>query len=153
MTVRMLAALARLPITVFAIDEVHCISQWGSAFRPEHADLYQLRERLPGVPIAALTATADEVTREDIAEKLFGGEVEQFVLRFDRPNIALAVEMKRDWKQQLQSFIARHTTARAPSSTASRGRSRTSVGITITELGNGTKAILAASATLPPLGV
>ena len=105
------------------------------------------------MPIAALTATADEVTREDIAEKLFGGEVEQFVLRFDRPNIALAVEMKRDWKRQLQSFIARHTTARAPSSTASRGRSRTSVGITITGLGNGTKAILAASATLPPLGV
>ena len=68
----------------------------------------RLRERFPGVPIAALTATADEVTREDIAERLFGGEVEQFVLGFDRPNITLAVEMKRDWKRQLQGFIARH---------------------------------------------
>ena len=60
------------------------------------------------MPIAALTATADEVTREDIAAKLFGGEVEQFVLGFDRPNITLAVEVKRDWKRQLQGFIARH---------------------------------------------
>ena len=108
MTERMLAALARLPVTLFAIDEAHCISQWGPAFRPEYADLRRLRELFPEVPIAALTATADEVTRNDIAEKLFGGEVEQFVLGFDRPNIALAVEMKRDWKQQLRSFTARH---------------------------------------------
>ena len=108
MTERMLAALARLPVTLFAIDEAHCISQWGPAFRPEYADLRRLRELFPVVPIAALTATADEVTRNDIAEKLFGGEVEQFVLGFDRPNIALAVGMKRDWKQQLRSFTARH---------------------------------------------
>ena len=108
MTERMLAALARLPVTLFAIDEAHCISQWGPAFRPEYADLCRLRDLFPGVPIAALTATADEVTREDIAEKLFGGDVEQFVLGFDRANIRLAVEMKRDWKRQLQAFIARH---------------------------------------------
>ena len=108
MTDRMLAALSRLPVTLFAIDEAHCISQWGPAFRPEYAELGGLRERFPGVPIAALTATADEVTREEIAEKLFGGEVLRFVLGFDRPNIALAVEMKRDWKRQLQAFIARH---------------------------------------------
>ena len=56
----------------------------------------RLRELFPGVPIAALTATADEVTRDDIAEKLFGGDVEHFVLGFDRPNIRLTVEMKRD---------------------------------------------------------
>ena len=108
MTERMLAALSRLPVALFAIDEAHCISQWGPAFRPEYAELCRLRERFPGVPIAALTATADEVTREDIAAKLFGGEVEQFVLGFDRPNITLAVEVKRDWKRQLQGFIARH---------------------------------------------
>ena len=108
MTERMLAALARLPVTLFAIDEAHCISQWGPAFRPEYAELCRLRELFAGVPIAALTATADEVTREDIAEKLFGGDVEQFVLGFDRANIALAVEMKRDWKRQLRAFIARH---------------------------------------------
>ena len=108
MTERMLAALARLPVTLFAIDEAHCVSQWGPSFRPEYADLCRLRELFPAVPIAALTATADEVTREDIAEKLFAGAVEQFVLGFDRPNIALAVETKRDWKRQLMSFIARH---------------------------------------------
>ena len=108
MTERMLTALSRLPVTLFAIDEAHCISQWGPAFRPEYAELRRLRDRFPGVPIAALTATADEVTREDIAERLFGGEVEQFVLGFDRPNITLAVEMKRDWKRQLLGFIARH---------------------------------------------
>ena len=108
MTERMLTALARLPITLFAIDEAHCISQWGPSFRPEYADLRRLRELFPAVPIAALTATADEVTREDIAEKLFAGAVEPFVLGFDRPNIALAVEMKREWKRQLLSFIERH---------------------------------------------
>ena len=108
MTERMLAALARLPVRLFAIDEAHCISQWGPAFRPEYEDLCRLRDIFPGVPIAALTATADEVTRNDIVDKLFGGRAEQFVLGFDRPNIKLAVEMKRDWKRQLRSFIARH---------------------------------------------
>ena len=108
MTERMLEALARLPVRLFAIDEAHCISQWGPAFRPEYEDLRRLRELFPGVPIAALTATADEVTRNDIVEKLFGGRAEQFVLGFDRPNIRLAVEMKRDWKRQLGNFIARH---------------------------------------------
>ncbi len=108
MTERMLAALARLPVRLFAIDEAHCISQWGPAFRPEYEDLCRLRELFPGIPIAALTATADEVTRNDIVDKLFGGRAEQFVLGFDRPNIKLAVEMKRDWKRQLGNFIARH---------------------------------------------
>ena len=108
MTERMLAALARLPVRLFAIDEAHCISQWGPAFRPEYEDLCRLRELFPGVPIAALTATADEVTRDDIADKLFGGRAELFVLGFDRPNIGLTVEMKREWKRQLRSFIARH---------------------------------------------
>ena len=108
MTEPMLTALARLPVRTFAIDEAHCISQWGPAFRPEYEDLWRLRDLFPGVPIAALTATADEVTRKDIAEKLFGGRVEQFVLGFDRPNIKLTVEMKRDWKHQLRSFVAGH---------------------------------------------
>ena len=108
MTERMLAALARLPVRLFAIDEAHCISQWGPAFRPEYEDLCRLRELFPDIPIAALTATADVVTRDDIADKLFGGRVEQFVLGFDRPNIRLTVEMKRDWKRQLRRFVARH---------------------------------------------
>jgi ATP-dependent DNA helicase RecQ len=91
MTERMLMALGRLPVSLFAIDEAHCISQWGPSFRPEYADLCRLREIFPGIPIAALTATADAVTREDIVNRLFGGDVESIVLGFDRPNIKLTV--------------------------------------------------------------
>ena len=108
MTERMLAALARLPVSLFAVDEAHCISQWGPSFRREYEDLCRLRTCFPGVPIAALTATADGTTRDDIAQRLFGGAVEQLVLGFDRPNIRLAVTMKRDWKRQLRDFVARH---------------------------------------------
>ncbi len=108
MTEPMLAALARLPVKLFAVDEAHCISRWGPAFRPEYEDLCRLRELFPEVPIAALTATADAVTREDIAKRLFGGEVDSIVLGFDRPNIRLSVEMKRDWKRQLRDFALRH---------------------------------------------
>ena len=106
MTERMLEALKRLPVKLFAIDEAHCISQWGPAFRPEYADLGRLRELFPGVPVAALTATADEITREDIARQLFAGRVEQFVLGFDRPNIRLAVAMKSNWKRQLLDYVS-----------------------------------------------
>ena len=105
MTEPMLAALARLPVKLLAVDEAHCISQWGPSFRPEYEDLGRLRELFPGVPIAALTATADAVTRDDIARRLFGGRVETVVLGFDRPNIRLSVEMKRDWKNKLRAFV------------------------------------------------
>jgi ATP-dependent DNA helicase RecQ len=108
MTERMLAALGRLDLRLIAIDEAHCISQWGPSFRPEYQDLSRLREIFPGVPIAALTATADEVTREDISAQLFAGDGEAIVLGFDRPNIKLTVEMKRNWKPQLLAFIERH---------------------------------------------
>ena len=108
MTERMLEALARLPLRLIAVDEAHCISQWGPAFRPEYQALSRLREVFPGVPIAALTATADQVTREDIAGQLFDDEAEIYVAGFDRPNIRLAVEVKRDWKRQLLTFLARH---------------------------------------------
>ena len=106
MTEPMLAALDRLPVKLFAVDEAHCISQWGPSFRPEYEDLGRLRELFPRVPIAALTATADAVTRQDIAQRLFGGRVETIVLGFDRPNIRLSVEMKRDWKGKLRNFVA-----------------------------------------------
>ncbi len=108
MSERMLKALERLPITMFVVDEAHCISQWGPAFRPEYEDLCRLQSLFPGIPIAALTATADEVTRMDIAERLFGGKVEQFVLGFDRPNIRLGVQIKQNWKQQLINFVESH---------------------------------------------
>lgn len=106
MTERMLAALARLPVSMFVIDEAHCISQWGPAFRPEYEALCQLPVQFPDIPIAALTATADNVTRSDIVKRLFGGNVEQFVLGFDRPNIQLAVEIKQNWMSQLTDFVA-----------------------------------------------
>lgn len=108
MTERMLSALLRLNISLFAVDEAHCISQWGPSFRPEYADLARLRDLFPDVPIAALTATADAVTREDIAERLFAGDMTSIVLGFDRPSIKLSVETKREWKRQLVEFVGRH---------------------------------------------
>ncbi len=106
MTERMLGALGRLPVTLLAIDEAHCISRWGPSFRPEYEDLSRLGSLFPGVPIAALTATADAATRSDIAAKLFDGGGRTFVTGFDRPNIRLAVEIRRDWKRQLRDFVA-----------------------------------------------
>jgi ATP-dependent DNA helicase RecQ len=108
MTERMLAALAQLDISLIAVDEAHCISQWGPAFRREYEDLSRLRDIFPSVPIIALTATADESTRKDIAQQLFGGDVETLVLGFDRPNIKLSMEAKQDSKRQLLSFVQRH---------------------------------------------
>src|SRR5476649_173650 len=75
MTERMLDALRLLDVRLIAVDEAHCISQWGPAFRPEYEELSRLREIFPKVPIIALTATADEATRKDIAARLFGGAV------------------------------------------------------------------------------
>ena len=108
MTEPMLAALAKLPLTLLVVDEAHCISQWGHGFRPEYADLCRLHDLFPHVPILALTATADAVTREDIARQLLRGRMEQVVQGFDRPNIHLSVQMKRNWKQQLLDILARH---------------------------------------------
>ena len=108
MTERMLDALSRLDVRLVAVDEAHCISQWGPAFRPEYETLSRLRDIFPGVPIIALTATADEATRADIAARLFGGKVETLVLGFDRPNIKFSVEARSDGKRQLLDFVRRH---------------------------------------------
>ena len=108
MTERMLEALSRLDVGLIAIDEAHCISQWGPAFRREYEDLSRLRAIFPQVPIIALTATADEATRADIEARLFAGRAETLVLGFDRPNIKLAIEPKQDSKRQLLRFIERH---------------------------------------------
>ena len=108
MTERMLAALGRLDVRMIAIDEAHCIARWGPSFRPDYEDLSRLRQIFPGIPIAALTATADAMTREEISAQLFGGVGETFVLGFDRPNIKLSVELKQNWKPQLLGFIERH---------------------------------------------
>ena len=108
MTERMLEALARLDPALIAVDEAHCISQWGPAFRPEYQALSRLKALFPKTPLIALTATADEVTRADIEAQLFKGSVETIVLGFDRPNISLAVEPKNDWKKQMLAFVERH---------------------------------------------
>ncbi len=108
MTEQMLAAVARFGPSLIAIDEAHCISQWGPAFRPEYAALHRLRGLFPDLPIAALTATADPVTRDDIVEKLFDGRADAVVTGFDRPNLMLAVEMKKSWKKQMLDFVDAH---------------------------------------------
>ena len=108
MTAPMLAALGKLPVRLIAVDEAHCISQWGPAFRPDYEALSRLREAFRGVPIMALTATADASTRSDIVSRLFRGEVEEIVLGFDRPNIRLTVAPKQAWRQQLLSFVKAH---------------------------------------------
>ena len=77
MTARMLDAVAKIGPALFAIDEAHCISQWGPAFRPEYEELRTLKGRFPATPIIALTATADQLTRDHIAEKLFNGQADR----------------------------------------------------------------------------
>ncbi|MEM9141040.1 MAG: DNA helicase RecQ, partial [Pseudomonadota bacterium] len=105
MTERMLAALARLQPCLFAIDEAHCISRWGAAFRPEYEALGALRQAFPEARIAAFTATADQATRDDIAAKLFNRPPEIFVAGFDRPNITIGAEPRQDWKAQVTAFL------------------------------------------------
>jgi ATP-dependent DNA helicase RecQ len=109
MTERMIAALQRLDVNLIAVDEAHCISQWGASFRPEYEALHGLRDAFPDAPIGAFTATADEAARRDIVTKLFGGRAEVFVSGFDRPNIKLTVQNKDNAKQQLLRFLEDHT--------------------------------------------
>jgi ATP-dependent DNA helicase RecQ len=105
MSTGVLDTLRALPLTMFVIDEAHCISRWGPSFRTDYESLGGLREIFPGVPVAAFTATADESTREDIAGRLFGGDGQVFVAGFDRPNIRLTVELRDNWKRQLRDFV------------------------------------------------
>lgn len=105
MTERMLQAVARLEPALFVIDEAHCMSKWGVSFRPEYERLSALREHFPKATIAAFTATADKVTQQDIAQKLFRGEGRIIVHGFDRPNLRLSVAPKTDWKKQLLDFL------------------------------------------------
>jgi ATP-dependent DNA helicase RecQ len=97
--------LGRQRVALFAIDEAHCVSQWGHNFRPEYRQLTILHDRFPEVPRVALTATADGPTRKDIVERLQLGQARVFVAGFDRPNIAYRVVDKRDARQQLLEFL------------------------------------------------
>jgi len=100
-----LDVMRSLNVKMIAVDEAHCISQWGPSFRPEYEMLCQLKPNFPYAPIIALTASADAVTRKDIAAKLFGGDVKIYVSGFDRPNISLAVSPKQGWQNQLAAFV------------------------------------------------
>ena len=106
MTERMLDALMRLNVCLVAIDEAHCMSQWGQSFRPDYAALSRLGQVFPDVPIAAMTATADDATRRDIEVQLFAGPHRTFVSEFDRPNITLNALPKGGWKNQLLEYIS-----------------------------------------------
>jgi ATP-dependent DNA helicase RecQ len=103
-----LALLDRCKLALFAIDEAHCVSQWGHDFRPEYLQLSVLHERYPDVPRIALTATADAPTRRDILERLQLRQGRVFVAGFDRPNIRYRVVPKTSERSQLQDFLAAH---------------------------------------------
>jgi len=97
-------------LSLFAIDEAHCVSQWGHDFRPEYRGLAALHERFPGVPRIALTATADALTRDDIVHHLQLQDARHFVSSFDRANIRYTIVEKKDSFQQLLRFIEREHT-------------------------------------------
>jgi len=97
--------LKRLQVSLFAIDEAHCVSQWGHDFRPEYLKITGVTGQFPGVPRLALTATADTHTRQEIIEKLELTDAEKFVSSFDRPNIDYRVQLKNNGKKQLYEFM------------------------------------------------
>lgn len=105
MSAEFLARLDELPLALFAIDEAHCVSQWGHDFRPEYVQLGRLRERFPGVPMVALTATADPQTRDDILQRLGLSGARTFAAGFDRPNIRYTVVDKQKPINQLAAFL------------------------------------------------
>ncbi|HET6803922.1 MAG TPA: DNA helicase RecQ [Frateuria sp.] len=108
LTPRFLGLLEQVDVALFAIDEAHCVSQWGHDFRPEYRELAVLAERFPQIPRIALTATADPRTREEIVERLGLGRAHQFVSSFDRPNIRYRVALKHNPRTQLMQFLDGH---------------------------------------------
>lgn len=101
----MMQLLQQAQVSLFAIDEAHCISSWGHDFRPEYTQLGQLRELFPSVPIMALTATADKITKQDILKQLNIEHAETFVGSFDRPNLSLDVKRGYSAREKLRSIV------------------------------------------------
>ncbi|MBF0422339.1 MAG: DNA helicase RecQ [Magnetococcales bacterium] len=99
--------LSRMPLALFAIDEAHCVSQWGHDFRPDYLGLTVLAERFPDVPRVALTATADPLTRTEIVKRLRLDRARSFIAGFDRPNIRYHITIKNNPRRQLLSFLQR----------------------------------------------
>jgi ATP-dependent DNA helicase RecQ len=105
LTLRFLQILEKISISLFAIDEAHCVSQWGHDFRPEYVQLSVLHERFPQVPRVALTATADEPTQREIIQHLGLSQARQFTASFDRPNIRYRIVQKQNPREQLHAFL------------------------------------------------
>ena len=103
-----LEGLARYGPARFAIDEAHCISQWGHDFRPDYRRLAELPEHFPDAMLSAFTATADAVTRQDIVARLFGGRANTFVAGFDRPNLMIGIAPRRSGARQIDDLLDRH---------------------------------------------
>jgi len=112
LTPRFLGLLDQLHVkgrlALFAIDEAHCVSQWGHDFRADYLQLAVLGQRYPGVPRIALTATADTMTRREIRDRLHLREAREFIASFDRPNIRYAIAEREDERAQLHAFLAEH---------------------------------------------
>jgi ATP-dependent DNA helicase RecQ len=100
-----LQAIKKWPVSLIAIDESHCISSWGHDFRPEYRQLIHLKEAFPDVPVVALTATADKVTRKDILNQLGMPDAQVFISSFDRPNLSLEVEPAIDRRKKIVRFV------------------------------------------------
>ncbi|MDJ1491429.1 DNA helicase RecQ [Cytophagaceae bacterium DM2B3-1] len=133
-----LAFLHTLPVNLFAVDESHCVSFWGHDFRPEYTQLSILKESFPEVPVVALTATADKVTRKDILQQLDIAEAKVFIASFDRPNLSLTVLQGRNRMKAIHEFLLKHPNQPGIVYCLSR-KSTESVAAKLNELGYKTK--------------